>query len=95
MSFSQLKCQTAKQLLINVYDHNLDQFIQQKNQFFLLHLVCLSCYRSSTEDEEDEENGSMCSCSGTQREGDAFPKAFERDLVTPTNLTIPGEKLVS
>uniref|UniRef100_A0A1B6DNH2 Oxidation resistance protein 1 n=1 Tax=Clastoptera arizonana TaxID=38151 RepID=A0A1B6DNH2_9HEMI len=51
--------------------------------------------RSSTEDEEDEENGSMCSCSGTQREGDAFPKAFERDLVTPTNLSVPGEKLSS
>lgn len=27
---------------------------------------------------------SICSC--TEREGDAFPKAFERDLVTPTNL---------
>nr|XP_022901884.1 nuclear receptor coactivator 7 isoform X7 [Onthophagus taurus] len=27
---------------------------------------------------------SVCSC--TEREGDAFPKAFERDLVTPTNL---------
>ncbi|XP_023310476.1 nuclear receptor coactivator 7 isoform X1 [Anoplophora glabripennis] len=27
---------------------------------------------------------SVCSC--TEREGDAFPKAFDRDLVTPTNL---------
>ncbi|XP_057666594.1 oxidation resistance protein 1 isoform X19 [Diorhabda carinulata] len=27
---------------------------------------------------------SVCSC--TEREGDAFPKAFERELVTPTNL---------
>ncbi|KAJ8951799.1 hypothetical protein NQ318_019772 [Aromia moschata] len=27
---------------------------------------------------------SICSC--TEREGDAFPKAFERELVTPTNL---------
>lgn len=30
---------------------------------------------------------SVCSC--TEREGDAFPKAFERDLVTPTNLEDP------
>ncbi|XP_060518605.1 oxidation resistance protein 1 isoform X10 [Cylas formicarius] len=30
---------------------------------------------------------SVCSC--TEREGDAFPKAFERDLVTPTNLDNP------
>lgn len=30
---------------------------------------------------------SICSC--TEREGDAFPKAFERDLVTPTNLDDP------
>ncbi|XP_063918186.1 oxidation resistance protein 1 isoform X4 [Zophobas morio] len=27
---------------------------------------------------------SVCSC--TEREGDAFPKAFERELVTPTNI---------
>lgn len=25
-------------------------------------------------------------CSSTDRDGDAFPKAFERDLVTPNNL---------
>lgn len=25
-------------------------------------------------------------CSSNEREGDAFPKAFDRDLVTPTNL---------
>lgn len=31
---------------------------------------------------------SVCSC--TEREGDAFPKAFERDLVTPTNLDESG-----
>lgn len=30
---------------------------------------------------------SICSC--TEREGDAFPKAFERELVTPTNLDDP------
>ncbi|KAJ8982055.1 hypothetical protein NQ317_001464 [Molorchus minor] len=30
---------------------------------------------------------SVCSC--TEREGDAFPKAFERELVTPTNLDDP------
>ncbi|XP_076270981.1 TLD domain-containing protein mustard isoform X23 [Rhynchophorus ferrugineus] len=30
---------------------------------------------------------SVCSC--TEREGDAFPKAFERELVTPTNLDEP------
>lgn len=27
-------------------------------------------------------------CSSNDREGDAFPKAFERDLVTPTNLQL-------
>ena len=32
----------------------------------------------------DEDNESISSYAG--REGDAFPKAFERDLVTPTNL---------
>lgn len=29
-------------------------------------------------------------CSSNDREGDAFPKAFERDLVTPTNLQKAG-----
>lgn len=32
----------------------------------------------------NDDAESICSC--TEREGDAFPKAFERDLVTPTNL---------
>ncbi|XP_043472951.1 oxidation resistance protein 1 isoform X4 [Leptopilina heterotoma] len=31
-----------------------------------------------------DDSESVCSCA--EREGDAFPKAFERDLVTPTNL---------
>ncbi|XP_076284047.1 TLD domain-containing protein mustard isoform X5 [Lasioglossum baleicum] len=31
-----------------------------------------------------DDNESVCSC--TERDGDAFPKAFERELVTPTNL---------
>lgn len=31
-----------------------------------------------------DDNESVCSC--TDRDGDAFPKAFERELVTPTNL---------
>lgn len=31
-----------------------------------------------------DDNESVCSCA--ERDGDAFPKAFERDLVTPTNL---------
>lgn len=31
-----------------------------------------------------DDNESVCSCA--DRDGDAFPKAFERDLVTPTNL---------
>ncbi|KDR11626.1 Oxidation resistance protein 1, partial [Zootermopsis nevadensis] len=30
----------------------------------------------------------VCSCGASGREGDAFPKAFERDLVTPTNLML-------
>lgn len=58
----------------------------------LVYMVLIKCSRSSTEDEE-EENGSTCSCS-VPREGDAFPKAFERELVTPTNLTTPSEKQV-
>lgn len=58
----------------------------------LFYMVFIKCSRSSTEDEE-EENGSTCSCS-VPREGDAFPKAFERELVTPTNLTTPSEKQV-
>lgn len=29
---------------------------------------------------------SVCSCVERDRDGDAFPKAFERDLVTPTNM---------
>lgn len=29
---------------------------------------------------------SVCSCADRDRDGDAFPKAFERDLVTPTNI---------
>lgn len=29
---------------------------------------------------------SVCSCAERDRDGDAFPKAFERDLVTPTNM---------
>lgn len=33
---------------------------------------------------------SICSC--TDREGDAFPKAFERDLVTPTNVDDPEQQ---
>ncbi|XP_050307322.1 oxidation resistance protein 1 isoform X13 [Anthonomus grandis grandis] len=33
---------------------------------------------------------SVCSC--TEREGDAFPKAFDRDLVTPTNLEEPEQE---
>ncbi|XP_075236666.1 TLD domain-containing protein mustard isoform X1 [Lycorma delicatula] len=51
--------------------------------------------RSSTEDEEEDDahSGSGCSCSGIQRDGAAFPKAFERDLVTPTNLSMTGDKL--
>lgn len=36
----------------------------------------------SVEGCEDQESV----CSSTEREGDAFPKAFERDLVTPNNL---------
>ncbi|XP_063223765.1 oxidation resistance protein 1 isoform X4 [Bacillus rossius redtenbacheri] len=44
--------------------------------------------RSSPEfDNETEDNESVCSCTGRdRRDGDAFPKAFDRDLVTPTNL---------
>ncbi|XP_046987653.1 oxidation resistance protein 1 isoform X4 [Schistocerca americana] len=41
--------------------------------------------RSSPEDNESE-----CSCPGRE-DGDAFPKAFERDLVTPTNLATTVE----
>lgn len=34
---------------------------------------------------------SVCSCAERDRDGDAFPKAFERDLVTPTNLSTETE----
>ncbi|XP_044743492.1 oxidation resistance protein 1 isoform X3 [Chrysoperla carnea] len=33
-----------------------------------------------------DDTDSVCSCTERERGGDAFPKAFERDLVTPTNL---------
>lgn len=36
----------------------------------------------SVEGVDDQESV----CSSNEREGDAFPKAFDRDLVTPTNL---------
>nr|CAD7262085.1 unnamed protein product [Timema shepardi] len=50
----------------------------------------LAPVRSSPEDNEIEDNESVCSCTGRDiiRDGDAFPKAFERDLVTPTNLVL-------
>ena len=38
----------------------------------------------SVEGCDDQE--SICSSNEREREGDAFPKAFERELVTPTNL---------
>ncbi|XKL62053.1 hypothetical protein PGB90_001886 [Kerria lacca] len=36
--------------------------------------------RSST---EEEDNGSVCSCEEERQIGNAFPKAFDRDLITP------------
>lgn len=33
-----------------------------------------------------DDADSVCSCPERERGGDAFPKAFDRDLVTPTNL---------
>ncbi|XP_034232554.1 oxidation resistance protein 1 isoform X4 [Thrips palmi] len=46
--------------------------------------------RLSTEEDDGGENGDNESESSfpAGREGSAFPKAFERDLVTPTNLTV-------
>ena len=44
--------------------------------------------RARSSSDNDDENESVCSCGGGGREGDAFPKAFERDLVTPTNLML-------
>lgn len=44
--------------------------------------------RARSSSDNDDENESVCSCGASGREGDAFPKAFERDLVTPTNLML-------
>jgi hypothetical protein len=35
-------------------------------------------FRSSTEEEDD---GSVCSCEEERQIGNAFPKAFDRDLI--------------
>lgn len=49
-------------------------------------------YRSSTEDEE--EDGSICSCNAQRSDGAAFPKAFDRDLVTPSPMNRPNDAMV-
>lgn len=50
-------------------------------------------HRSSTEDEE--EDGSICSCNAQRNDGAAFPKAFDRDLVTPSPMNRSNETLVN
>ena len=53
-----------------------------------------SARKSSTSPGKDEnfpelavdDSSSVCSCA--EREGDAFPKAFDKDLITPTNSTV-------
>lgn len=50
-------------------------------------------FRSSTEDEE--EDGSICSCNAQRNDGAAFPKAFDRDLVTPSPMNRSNDALVS
>ncbi|XP_043671038.1 nuclear receptor coactivator 7 isoform X8 [Vespula pensylvanica] len=40
-----------------------------------------------------DDNESVCSCA--EREGDAFPKAFDRELVTPTNLQSQDDNLAT
>nr|XP_018899284.1 PREDICTED: nuclear receptor coactivator 7 isoform X4 [Bemisia tabaci] len=67
-----------------------DSLDSDKHDSLLVKDETLLELRSSTDDEE--ETGSVCSCNQTQREGGAFPKAFDRDLVTPTNLSTPGDK---
>ncbi|XP_060854005.1 oxidation resistance protein 1 isoform X5 [Rhopalosiphum padi] len=47
--------------------------------------------RSSTEDEE--EDGSICSCNAQRNDGAAFPKAFDRDLVTPSPMNRSNDAL--
>ncbi|XP_050433177.1 oxidation resistance protein 1 isoform X5 [Adelges cooleyi] len=47
--------------------------------------------RSSTEDEE--EDGSVCSCNARRNDGAAFPKAFDRDLVTPSPMNRSSDAL--
>ncbi|XP_025195396.1 oxidation resistance protein 1 isoform X5 [Melanaphis sacchari] len=47
--------------------------------------------RSSTEDEE--EDGSICSCNAQRNDGAAFPKAFDRDLVTPSPMNRSSDAL--
>jgi hypothetical protein len=50
-------------------------------------------FRSSTEDEE--EDGSICSCNAQRNDGAAFPKAFDRDLVTPSPMNRSNDAMVS
>lgn len=61
-------------------------------KFHLFH-YCFGCTRTQDETFPELGVGSVegCDdqesvCSSNEREGDAFPKAFDRELVTPTNL---------
>ncbi|XP_039295641.1 nuclear receptor coactivator 7 isoform X3 [Nilaparvata lugens] len=72
-----------------------DSLLAKDETFPELRLSMVS--RSSTDEEgeeEEEEEGEVDIDGGpVPRDGAAFPKAFERDLVTPTNLVTSTDKL--
>lgn len=57
-------------------------FIRKKKIYFQDETFPELGVGGSVEGCDDQESV----CSSNDREGDAFPKAFERELVTPTNL---------
>lgn len=75
------------------------KLFQNLGNFKILYIVALwilkfkNICRSSTEDEE--EDGSICSCNAQRNDGAAFPKAFDRDLVTPSPMNRYNESLVN
>lgn len=71
--------------------HHRHRLIIERIKILEIHSVLIPlfffCQEDDVVDHENGDNESECSCPAG-REGSAFPKAFERDLVTPTNLTV-------
>lgn len=61
--------------MVDIVSKNSKSLINSKVNYFL--------FRSSTEEDDD---GSVCSCDEERQIGNAFPKAFEKDLITMPNL---------